>query len=300
MSWNRAYLEIGSVNGHDGAFTPNLKSIELDAWNYALFRNMDERGKLSNDLRGGNISFFVTGVPKILFLDWMLTANKYLSGQVVLKNDEGEKADEIKFYNAACINLKIRYMNEGAAYMSVEGTIQAEKLFFDNTTKLDNHWTEIPWINSSVCTGTVEEIMSTVIGNAGVGAIEGHWDPDGTEAYNDDYQLQSFEMEFIRDVNYNGQPQYEVKGGIATLSLYRYPTKEINQWIRNTDRKGGHFRFGDKENGSKLKIKYEEAICTGSYIGTDNFSQDHITTRINLLPRSLDFENGITFEVPYK
>ncbi len=57
MSWNRAYLEIGSVDGHDSAFTPNLKSIELDAWSYALFRNMDERGKLSNDLRGGNISF---------------------------------------------------------------------------------------------------------------------------------------------------------------------------------------------------------------------------------------------------
>jgi hypothetical protein len=129
MSWNRAYLEIGVVNDFESSFTLNLNGIELDAWSYALFRNVDERGKLSNDLRGGNISFFVTGIPKILFLDWMLTSNKYLSGRIVLKNVNNEFQDDIKFYNAACINLKIKYMNEGSAYMSVEGTLHAEKLF---------------------------------------------------------------------------------------------------------------------------------------------------------------------------
>jgi hypothetical protein len=30
---------------------------------------LDERGKLSHDLRGGNISFFVIGILRILFLD---------------------------------------------------------------------------------------------------------------------------------------------------------------------------------------------------------------------------------------
>lgn len=141
--------------------------------------------------------------------------------------------------------------------------------------------------------------MEKLIVPEGVGALGGYWDPDGTESFNDDTQLRSFEMEFTRSVNYNGQPQHEVKGGIATLSLYCYPSREINQWIRNTDRKGGYFRFGSKDNACNLRIKYTEAICIGSYIGTDNFSQDHITTRINLLPKTLDFENGITFEVPY-
>lgn len=298
-----AFLEIGGVDKKTevySIYTPSL--LELDSWNYTLLRGIDYRGKIETHLKGGNIMFFMSGIPRMLFWEWATDTSKYLSGNIYIRDTEHNTMHTVYFQDAALVSLKMKYINEGKAYMSIEGVLQAEQLRLEGASKpIDNRWSDDLYRSTSLSASSMEELeelaklfLKNKITNGRVVPLEAM-----LELETQTYEMKSFEIEFSQVVNHNGQPDAEVRGGIATAGLYQMPDKYLNNWIRNVEKKSGFFRFGSELMGFPLKIEYEEALCIGCHAGTNNFSDEGCVCRMNILPQRLTFNSGIRFDVPY-
>lgn len=299
---HRAFLEIGGVdkNGKYTAYTPNL--LELDSWNYTLLRALDDRGKIQTHLKGGNIMFYISGIPRTLFWEWAIDTSKYLSGKIYIRDTEYNTMHTIRFQDAALISLKMKYINEGKAYMSIEGILQAEQLILEGASKsIDNRWAKDLYKSTSLGATSMKELEELAQLFLKKNITSGHVVPlEGTmELGSETYEMKSFEISFIQDVCHNGQPDTEIRGGIATVGLYRMPDAYLNNWIRGVEEKSGFFRFGSELMNFPLKIEFEESLCIGCHVGTNNFSDEGCVCRLNILPQRLTFNSDIRFNIPY-
>lgn len=300
----KAFLHIGSLDVKEEFCSYNMLPLELDAWSYTFIRGIDDRGKISTGLRGGNIMFLISGIPRLLFWEWAMDTCKYLSGYIIIQNTEGYKINQVYFQDAVCISMKVRYINEGKAYMSAEIVLQAEKLAFEGASKLlDNRWMDDSLYRNRTlgasATDDLEKLTNLLLGKkksaiSAVVPLEGSFIIDDRSPY----EMASFEISFLQDVTFNGRPNSQEKGGIATVGLYQLPDEYMNNWMINVDRKDGLFRFGSELDGFGLKIKYTQALCMGCHVGTDNYSGESCVFRFNLLPEVIEIED-ITFAVPY-
>ena len=298
----KAFLEVGSLGEQDGYCAYNSLPLELDAWSYTFIRGIDDRGKIETGLRGGNISFLISGIPRLMFWEWATDSCLYLSGRVIIKNTEGYNISQLRFEDAACISMKVKYINEGKAYMSTEVVIQAEKLYLEGASKpIDNRWTDALYKRKTLgasATEDLENLSKSLIGKMAsaitpVVPQEGIFEIEGRP-----YEIASFEISFSQDVTFNGRPNSQEKGGIITVGLYQLPDDYMNNWMINVDRKNGEFCFGSELEGYGLNIRYTEALCTGCHVATDNYSGTSCVFRFNLLPQTLDIKD-ITFNTPY-
>ncbi|MDR2914887.1 MAG: hypothetical protein LBV74_08670 [Tannerella sp.] len=299
----KAYLEVGRLSEQGDYCSYTALPLELDGWSYTFIRGIDDRGKVSTGLRGGNISFLISGIPRLLFWEWATETCKYLSGNIIIRNTEGYKINQLHFEDAACVSMKVKYLNEGKAYMSTEVVLQAEKLYFEGASKpLDNRWPEnalykIRTLGASA-TDDLDNLIKSLLGKnlsaitpvvplEGVFEIEGH-----------PYEIAQFEISFLQDVTFNGRPNSQSKGGIATVGLYQLPDNYLNNWMVNTVKKSGEICFGSELEGYGLNIRYTDAFCMGCHAGTDNYSDASCVFRFNILPQTLIIKD-IMFETPY-
>lgn len=49
------------------------------------------------------------------------------------------------------------------------------------------------------------------------------------------YEIQSFETEFSQAIDYKGQPQHEVKGGLLSFTLKQAADEVLNRWMFQND-----------------------------------------------------------------
>jgi hypothetical protein len=298
----KAFLEVGCMDQEEAYSSYTTLPLELDAWSYTFIRGVDSRGKIETGLRGGNIMFLISGIPRLLFWEWATDTCLYLSGRIIIKNTEGYTLHSLFFQDAACISMKMKYVNEGKAYMSTEVVLQAEQLYFEGASKpLDNRWTDALFKRTTLGASSGEDLESLIKSLIGKNAssitpvvpLEGVFEIEGHP-----YEIAQFEISFMQDVTFNGRPDSQSKGGIATVGLYRLPDEYMNNWMINTERKSGEFCFGSELEGYGLNIRYTDALCMGCHAGTDNYSDASCVFRFNLLPESLTIKD-ITFDTPY-
>lgn len=293
----RTFLELGFTDQKKGNFVSFGDAlIELDVCGYSFIRSIDERGKIQTDLRGGNISFAFSGLPSLAFLDWCTNSNKYYSGYIHIKDLHGEPKERIFFEDAACVNMKISYINDGTSYVMVQGLLQAVLIQLQGAKPLYNYWNNENMRNSSrISTKDAKQaLINRIVLNPdvslNVSMILGK----------DVYPLRSFEIEFNQDVDYKGEPQSEVSGGIASVALYSLPDENLNKWLRNGEGENVRFLFGDDLVGYPLSMDFKNACCLGYFVEVQNYSEDSINAKLNIIPQSIDFGNGIQFKAPYQ
>jgi hypothetical protein len=107
------------------------------------------------------------------------------------------------------------------------------------------------------------------------------------------YRIQDFQMGFLQDIDFKGQPQYEVTGGLMTIVITQVPDDVINKWVMNSrSLMSGSFVF--KHLGhTLLSISFEDAYCVG--YKKDISSISGVSTRIVISPKSVNL-NGILHE----
>lgn len=113
-------------------------------------------------------------------------------------------------------------------------------------------------------------------------------DPDG-------YRIQNFQTNFNQSIDYKGQPQHEVVGGIMTLVMTQLPDASINDWMmKSTSKKNGMliFRMGTQK---PLVITFTEAYCVG--YDKSFHAAGGVSTRIVISPNyiSLNTKNHENF-----
>lgn len=292
----KAFLELGFTERKNGNFISfQEEHIELDICSYSFIRGVDVRGKIETDLRGGNISFVLSKLPSLMFLDWCTTPNKYYSGYIHIKDLYGEPKERVFFEDATCVNMKITYMNEGTSYVMIQGLLQAELIQLPGSRALYNNWCNKNDRNSSrVGVKEAKSVLGDrILLNTDVSLSA------GMLLGNTLYPLQSFEMEFTQEIDHKGEPQSSVLGGVATVALYSLPDESLNQWLRSNDERDGRFLFGDEQVGYPLSMNFKKACCSGYFVEVRNFTDDNITARLNIVPKSIDFGNGVSFKVSY-
>lgn len=97
------------------------------------------------------------------------------------------------------------------------------------------------------------------------------------------YQIQDFQIGFLQDIDYKGQPQHEVTGGIMTFVITQIPDGFINKWMLNSRLLlEGSFVF--KHLGhTLLTIAFEDAYCVGYKKSMSSISG--VSTQIVISPK---------------
>ncbi|MDR3093886.1 MAG: hypothetical protein LBU62_04500, partial [Bacteroidales bacterium] len=258
MKSKKVFLEIGSIKGKG-------TEIEVDMCSYSFMREIDNYGKIRSDLMGGNISLAITQIPPIGILNWGLR-NIYFNGFVHFKDDSGQISESLSFENAACVNMVISYENEGQSYLATQITLQSEIINLHGDYVLFNHWMrEKPVATYTDTPAPPKEVSASL--KKHLPDIDATYDASSITAYmvheNKQIELKSFEMDFGQEVDHNVEPQSEVVGGIATITLFGMPDESINRWMIKKESWNGKFQFGDPLSGYPMTIEFQGAECIG-------------------------------------
>ena len=124
-----------------------LAKLTVDGQTYNILeclhsysQNIDPSGKPLGVTRGGQIKIKIESPGKTGFIDWMLSPNKTKDRTIIFyKRDAMSKLQEIKFEKAYCINFTEFFNSQSADPLSVELTISAKKLTFDDVV-FENVW----------------------------------------------------------------------------------------------------------------------------------------------------------------
>ena len=309
----RAHLDLGYTNS-DGNFTSfNESLIELSSCTYALIRGADERGKPQTDLIGGNITFTVSKLPSLTFIDWGTSPNKCYSGKIKILDLKDQTKESLSFENAVCVNFKMTYIHSGVSYTTVQITLQSEVIELQGARPLDNHWlnekdrnssrveTEADIKNEESEEGKDEKGKKEAKARAAINAL---LNSDASisafmELGSMNYKLQGFEIEFTQLIDHKGQPQTAVMGGVATIEIDDTPCEGLNIWTRNNNALDGVFKFGDPQVGYPLSMRFKGATCIGYIVNLQTYSESSATSRLNIATKEINFDKGVRFKVPY-
>ena len=135
-----SYLLLGAL-AQEGINIPFLakNGYELSVCNYSFSRAIDQKGEVQTKAHGGIITLCITGVPTDELIEWAMSPRIYKDGAIVFHSQEGGVAEKLKFYNTACINMNINFVDSGKSYTSCNLTLSAETLSI-GSVNLNNKW----------------------------------------------------------------------------------------------------------------------------------------------------------------
>lgn len=286
----RAKLELLQMNSNGDCSSFGEPLIELDMCSFSMACNVGPQGKIATDIRGGNISFMISRIPNNLFLSWAMESNRYLSGILHIVDFNDNPITKIMFETAACINLKITYMNEGTGYMVMEGILQAENLQLPGCDWLMNRWNNVESLS----------LGSTWASDYRRGQKEWQHEPNPNASLTASmvlgkytYELQSFEMEFGQEVDHKGEPQSEVHGGFLKIGLYHLPDEQFNCWLMKRENLDGKILFGDEMIGYELNIGFKQARCAAYQVNIGYQAEKDAIANLAIVPDTLVVEDKI-------
>lgn len=136
-----SYLLLGTL-AQEGVSIPFLEKngYELSVCNYTFNRGVDKKGEVQTKVHGGIIKLGIVGVPTDELIEWGMKSRIYKDGAIIFHDLEGQSVEKLKFYNAACINIDINYINSGKSYTSCNLTLSAETISI-GSVNLVNEWT---------------------------------------------------------------------------------------------------------------------------------------------------------------
>ena len=106
--------------------------------------------------------------------------------------------------------------------------------------------------------------------------------------YNDGYELESCNFVFSQDIDKNGQPQNDVRGGTISLTYSGLPQNELLQWmLKPTTYNDGAIVVCNDSKEPVAKIFFQQAACVALDIDYNQSGESYIKTRIILQARNI-------------
>lgn len=108
-----------------------------------------------------------------------------------------------------------------------------------------------------------------------------------------EYEVGQFNIGFGQEVDYKGEPQNEVRGGMMTIVLSQAVSASVHEWAMKTTPKNGEVVFRSKTASSPLRIEFLNAYCIG--FKQTIIDGSGLKTILQVSPEELSV-NGISFD----
>ncbi|MEN9919314.1 MAG: hypothetical protein RL662_1750 [Bacteroidota bacterium] len=139
MFTHRSFLVLGG--GAADIVSLAKGGHELLHCSYSFQQGVDDRGKATTRVYGGNIQATLSQLPPKEITAWALDSRKYQDGMIVILNNENVPVQKIIFENAACVALNLDYIQSNESYITSKITIVTEVLIVGNGIDFLNEWT---------------------------------------------------------------------------------------------------------------------------------------------------------------
>lgn len=140
MHGYKSFLRLGSFDD------PNIFSLQKDGYELMSFTNhfhqdIDEKGKVLSEVKGGTISILIDGFPSQELVDWGVESKTYHSGEIIVLDSDNNIMEKIQFEQGACTLFKIHYKNVGKAYCATKLVIESRNIKAGVNVELNRRWT---------------------------------------------------------------------------------------------------------------------------------------------------------------
>ena len=116
------------------------KEYEVITCVYSLGQSVDDKGRPSSTVRGGNISLQVAASDDDTLIGWMVDPFKKSDGSIIFnKIDENSTMKELKFEQGYCVGYSESFSASSNGPMTVSLNISAKKITLGNATH-ENIW----------------------------------------------------------------------------------------------------------------------------------------------------------------
>ncbi len=76
------------------------------------------------------------------------------------------------------------------------------------------------------------------------------------------YDVERFKIGFTQPIDYKGQPQHEVRGGLISITIDQMPDAGLTNWARkSTQLKNGSIVFHTLMSNPVMRVEFEDAYC---------------------------------------
>lgn len=106
--------------------------------------------------------------------------------------------------------------------------------------------------------------------------------------YKDSYELESCSYSFSQEVDNNGKPQTEVRGGTIHMTYAGLPQNDLLRWmLTSTKYEDGAIVVCNDNDEPLEKVYFEQAACIGLEVSYTQYGKTYIQTKIRLQARKI-------------
>jgi hypothetical protein len=139
MFGHRSFLVLGGDSAAD-IMSLVEGGYEISDCRFSFEQGIDDMGKATTRVYFGVMYITLSQLPPNEIIEWALNSRKYCDGAIVVLDAENIPVEKVIFQNAACLNFKINYVEQGESYIITEIVIQAQKLIVGSGIDFDNEW----------------------------------------------------------------------------------------------------------------------------------------------------------------
>ena len=297
MAAYKTIMRTGSIFNTNSDGTAIFTDVfEVESMEYSFDRGISDNGKPSTPIVGGMATVAFRGFPPQYLHKWILKSKERLNVQLEVLNlsEESIPEETLQLLNAACISMKFSYEGLGEqGLVTTILTLQGEDVTLGSDT-LYYEWQESrdkPQRTASIFVSTFN--ASKAIPIVVDPCIKAFMEIDEDSAQKP-YSLDSFSIEFMQRVDHKGEPAWEEKGGLFSISLNHPSNYLLNPWAmyKHKQKHSGYivFRNPDGMSSAVLSIRFENAYCI-SYKKSVSAATDGILLEMIITPESLKFGN---------
>lgn len=303
MAGYKTIMRAGSIYNTNSDGVPFFTDVfEVESMEYSFDRGISDNGKPSTPIIGGMVTVAFRGFPPQYLHKWILGSEERMNVQLeVLNLSEARIPEEtLQLLNVACIAMKFSYEGFGkqglvTTILTLQGedvTLGSDSLFYEWQESRDKPQRTATIFNS---TYNADKAIPIVVDPC----IKAFMEIDGDRELNS-YSLDSFSIEFMQRVNHKGEPAWEEKGGLFSISLNHPSNFLFNHWAmyKYKQQHSGYiiFRNPDGLSSAVLSIRFENAYCI-SYKKSVSTATDGILLEMIFTPEflkfgNIDFNNG--------
>lgn len=287
--------------GYKTVLQIGVHSYEFDMCDYEFSKDINtETGRPIDKILGGTIHLGSMDMPDNTILKWALEYEAQAGRLKVLRHDNRYGSyivdEEIAFVEAVCVSFKMQYHRFSNVHFCTFISISAKDVKIGNTLPIKKDWV----LRAYGIQSTGDEKIQISPPSFG----ENDTSLDATlHIENKEYDIISFETEFEQDMDWKGEPQHSIKGGLLSFTIHQSADEKLNHWMFDESIAiSGFISFGPKARKANypLLISFIEGRCI-RYKKDINNHQDGIRLQM-IISCGLVAFNGIKHknDIQYK